>query len=76
MKVQRARQLPESKLSVLYRISQLTGVLLEDDLISFCATEGFARISLSDQPEVQWARRVLHEYVDQCHYKYISNACS
>lgn len=61
MKVQRARRLHEKELSVLYRISQLTGVLLEEELVSYCATDGLARVPLSDQREVEWTRRALHE---------------
>ena len=58
-------RLPERELRVLYRISQLTGVLLEEDVI----TEGVDISNLTvlascDQIEVQYARRCLHRYID------------
>jgi hypothetical protein len=63
---QRAKSLPEKELRVLYRISQLTGVLLEDSV----STQGVDTSSLSvlpdcDQEEVQNARRCLHSYMQE-----------
>ena len=61
---QQAERLPEKELRVLYRISQLTGVLLEDSV----STQGVDTSNLSvlpscDQEEVQNARRCLHRYI-------------
>lgn len=60
----RAKGLPEKELRVLYRISQLTGVLLEESV----STQGVDTSDLAvlpdcDQEEVQNARRCLHRYI-------------
>ena len=63
--VQQLKQLPDKELRVLYRISQLTGVLLERATTSLgIDTQDLAVIPAADQAEVQWARRTLHEYVN------------
>ena len=62
--VQQLKRLPDKELRVLYRISQLTGVLLEGATASLGVdTQDLAVIPAADQAEVQWARRMLHEYV-------------
>jgi len=62
--VQQLKRLPDKELRVLYRISQLTGVLLEGATTSLGVdTQDLAVIPAADQAEVQWARRMLHEYV-------------
>jgi len=62
--VQKLKRLPDRELRVLYRISQLTGVLLEGATTSLGVdTQDLAVIPAADQAEVQWARRMLHEYV-------------
>ena len=62
--VQQLKRLPDRELTVLYRISQLTGVLLEGATTSLGVdTQDLAIIPAADQAEVQWARRMLHEYV-------------
>jgi len=62
--VQQLKRLPDRELRVLYRISQLTGVLLQGATTSLGVdTQDLAIIPAADQAEVQWARRMLHEYV-------------
>ena len=61
IQVKLIKQLPEKELVVLYRTSQLTGVLLDESLKSFGDTDHLARIVPADQTEVQWTRRTLHE---------------
>ena len=54
-------RLPEKELRVLYRISQLTGVLLEDDVsLLGMDTSNLTLLPKCDQEEVQYARRCLH----------------
>jgi len=62
--VQQLKRLPDRELRVLYRISQLTGVLLQGATTSLGVdTQDLAIMPAADQAEVQWARRMLHEYV-------------
>jgi len=62
--VQQLKRLPDRELRVFYRISQLTGVLLQGATTSLGVdTQDLAIIPAADQAEVQWARRMLHEYV-------------
>ena len=60
--VQQLKRLPDKELRVLYRISQLTGVLLEGATASLGVdTQDLAVIPAADQAEVQWARRVEYD---------------
>ena len=62
--VQQLKRLPDRELRVLYCISQLTGVLLQRATTSLGVdTQDLAIIPAADHAEVQWARRMLHEYV-------------
>ena len=62
--VQQLKRLPDRELRVFYRISQLTGVLLQGATTSLGVdTQDLAIMPAADQAEVQWARRMLHEYV-------------
>jgi len=62
--VQQLKRLPDRELRVLYRISQLTVVLLQGATTSLGVdTQDLAIMPAADQAEVQWARRMLHEYV-------------
>ena len=58
-------RLPERELRVLYRISQLTGVLLEEDVTSQGVdTSSLTSLPSCDHIELQFARRCLHRWVD------------
>ena len=63
IKANQIRRPSEKELSILYRISHLTGVLLDDSVAALGASKEFVRIPNAAQQEVQWARRTLHEYV-------------
>ena len=66
--VQQLRGLPMEELRILHSISQLTGALLERATACLGVdTRDLAVIPAADQAEVQWARRTLHEYVNE-HY--------
>ena len=65
VKVQYVSHPSSRELSVLHRISQLTGVLLEEELSTFGPTDHLMRIAPDNEDEVQWTRRALHEYVDK-----------
>ena len=61
LKVRLAQGLLDKELRVLYRISQLTGVLLEESVVSQGLNVGhLTSIPPIDQHEVQAARRSLH----------------
>ena len=54
-------RLPEMELRVLYRISTLTGVLLEEDVLAVGAdTSSLTVLPNCEQTELQYARRSLH----------------
>ena len=57
---------PTEELRILHSISQLTGVLLERATAYLGVdARNLAVIPAADQAEVQWARRTLHEYVNE-----------
>ncbi len=53
----------EEDLRVIHRISNLVGVLLDDQIKSLSGVDigALRRVSSSDRKEAQWARRTLHE---------------
>ncbi len=54
-------QVPAREVALLYRISQLTGTVL-DDSVGMCGpTEHLARVASSDVEDIRWSRRTLHE---------------
>jgi len=63
IRAQPSEKLPIKELTVLYRISELTGVLMEDDIdsIGISTPLKLAKIAKADQEEVQWTQRILHE---------------
>lgn len=63
IRAQPTEKLPIKELTVLYRISELTGVLMEDDIdsIGISTPLKLAKIAKADQEEVQWTQRTLHE---------------
>lgn len=63
LKVNQTRTPPEKEVSLLYRISHLTGVLMDESVAALPTSKELVQIPLLDQDEVQWARRTLHEYV-------------
>ena len=61
LEVRIGHRLPERELRVLYRISTLTGVLLEDDVVGVGAdTSSLTVLPSCEQAELQYARRCLH----------------
>lgn len=63
IRAQPSEKLPIKELTVLYRISELTGVLMEDDIgsIGISTPLKLVKIAKADQEEVQWTQRTLHE---------------
>lgn len=67
LQVRLASHLPEKELRVLYRISQLTGVLLEEDVnTQGVDTSNLAVLPSCDQKELQNVRRSLHRSDSSC----------
>ena len=61
LQVRLASQLPEKELHVLYRISQLTGVLLEEDMKKQgVETSDLIVLPNCEKKELQNVRRSLH----------------
>lgn len=63
LKVNQTRTPPEKEVSLLYRISHLTGVLMDESVAALPTSKELVQIPLLDQDEVQWARRTLHDFV-------------
>ena len=56
-------------LSIIYRISQLAGVIIDDRIASLPGAEvqNLRKIALPDRKEAKWARRTLHKLVGLIH---------
>lgn len=62
LKVQSASRDVEKDLPILYRLSKLAGVMMDDNIASLPGADvsDLRRIAAADQREAQWARKTLH----------------
>ena len=62
LRVQSASRDVEKDLPILYRLSKLAGVMMDDNIASLPGADmrDLQRIASADQREAQWARKTLH----------------
>jgi len=62
LRVQSASRDVEKDLPILYRLSKLAGVMMDDNIASLPGADvkDLRRIASADQREAQWARKTLH----------------
>ena len=60
LRVQSASRDVEKDLPILYRLSKLAGVMMDDNIASLPDVRDLQRIASADQREAQWARKTLH----------------
>lgn len=62
LRVQSASRDVEKDLPILYRLSKLAGVMMDDNIASLPEADvrDLRRIASADQREAQWARKTLH----------------
>lgn len=63
LQVEAAAKGTSEDLSIIYRISQLTGLIMDEKITSLpgADVQNLRKIALPDRKEARWARRTLHK---------------